>query len=196
MSEELKGFQNIKFVVDENCSMHEITDFEVGDVVYGRPKSPYSDREKELAEEGFYIIKDAIRPCLHVIPKDADITVIDLEIGKYNRGTGQWDEGDEYTMFIQDQMNKAYERFDSLPKDKLSVGHMFRIQIADGYAFYMITAIHDDGTCDVEHRKFCPDTYFDHHFGAYRNGVPVDEAWDYVKREIAIRNIFGKKKTA
>ena len=136
--------------------------------------------DKELAKKGEVLVEDAVKPERYAVP-EADLTDIPVSFKK----------GDEYCQYVEAEFEKACKLSEGLPSG-VHVGKMFKIPVADGYAWYIVTKV-NKSTCKVEWRGFCLDRWTDHHFG-YGGMYRTADVARYVEREEAMASIFKKGK--
>jgi hypothetical protein len=98
---------------------------------------------------------------------------------------------DEAHTFIE----KAFKEAQKKAPKTFGIGSYFRINVADGWAYYMVTAIdRSHGECTVEWRGFGGgDRYHDHHF---RGGGTFDlqDVKQYVTRDQAWNKMVAAHK--
>jgi len=123
------------------------------------------------------IVDDAILPTRYVLNVDA-LTEI--------RST--YNPVDEYHQYLEDAYRNAKNLSNNLPAG-LQVGKMFRLPIADGYAFYVVVKVNKK-TVDVEWRGFSPDRWVDARLG-YGRREPKDTIEMLVRREDAAARLFA-----
>ena len=139
----------------------------------------------ELWKDGKVAIGDAVLPASYVY-RYADLEIVDIAFS-----TGVWDKekndftpGDEFAKHIDDEFQKA---MDKSKKAKGLVGKMFSINVADGFAHYVITR-ENKKTVRVEWRGFCPDRYTDQMIG-WEGLVDKRQATRMVRREESALNL-------
>jgi hypothetical protein len=134
--------------------------------VYGR-LVPSFDRKKYKVAKGCVPVEDAIFPVYHEVKK-TDVKGCPYE---------------EYAKHIETRLKKAIEASDSLPKNQVVPAKIFRIPRGDGFAWYIVTKVdHGKKTCDVEHRGFSVDEWYDHYYGNGRKGVLMSDVLPHIKR--------------
>ena len=124
---------------------------------------------------------DAVLPKSYAV-KDASLTDIPFSEPFGNS---------EYDKYVKAEYEKAAKLSDSLCGKGVVPGRMFRICVADGHAFYVVTTVARIN-CMVEWRGFCPDRYTDHFFG-YGRQVKKKDVEQYIRYEDSIVRFFGKK---
>jgi hypothetical protein len=84
-----------------------------------------------------------------------------------------------------------FEKLQEISKsvDGISVGKLFRINVADGYAFYLVTKVNKT-TCSVEWLNLGGDGYQDHFFGAGRTGVKFKDVEGHIAAYEFVENVF------
>jgi len=140
--------------------------------------------------EGLCIIHDAILPKGEA-HKYKDLEIVDIAYGtpKWNKEIGGFTPGDEFAEYIDNEFQKAKKKSKSA---KGLVGKIFSINVADGFAYYVITR-ENKKTVRVEWRGFCPDRYTDQMIG-WEGLVDKDRAAMMVRREEIALNL-GEMKT-
>jgi hypothetical protein len=148
-------------------------------MIYGTVRPYPSDEEKKQIPEGCVIVDDAILPKSYYIPEKE---LIDIPLHPHPS---------EYDQYVDGVSDNANDVSDTLGKG-VKVDKLFRIGVADGYAYYVITQVNKK-TCSVEWRGYYNmDRYIDHYFGWGRT-VPLKDVERYVGYGDALKVIFGKK---
>lgn len=149
-----------------------------GEVIYGIVDS-YSKKARAAEKDGYAIVHDIQAREWHV---ERDL-LTEIPFG-FSR------EQNEYERYIEARYNEARNISNALPDDgQLRPGAMFRIGVADGYAYYVVTSVMEP-LCYVEWRGFQSDRYYDHHFGAGGQFM-TEDVIRYVNSERRLRAIFG-----
>jgi hypothetical protein len=112
----------------------KFTDPDVG-IVYGSCDR-YSDAGKRAEAKGLVRITEAITGTAYVVSKSA-VTGIPNSIPVLV--DGRWGYSDEYSKFIDAEFEKAKAVSDAVPG--FGVGALLQIGVADGYAYYLVTAV-------------------------------------------------------
>lgn len=138
----------------------------------------YDDEAEEAIARGKWVVSDDILPQRTVLDPN-QCTAIDWD----DQGKKEWEEA---------SYNEAMKKAEALPDDRLCVGHIFSIGVADGHATYLVTKL-TKTRATVEWRGWHNgDRYIDHYFGWGRS-CPIKDVWGYVRGEIGMRKIFGSK---
>jgi hypothetical protein len=126
---------------------------------YGRMVTDYDKKVYKVAR-GHVPVEDAIFPVYHQVKKK-DLQECSCE---------------EYSAHIGKELNKVLKASKNLPKRQIVPGKLFRIVVGDGFAWYIVTKVHQGKkTCDVEHRGFSLDEWYDHYFGSGRENVLISD---------------------
>lgn len=134
---------------------------QTGETAYGIHSRYHPEAEKYKAR-GQAIVELALDGKLVVVPEES-LTEIKIEIGRFNRESDQFEGGDEFHQYIQEEHRKAQELSDSLPEGVVK-GKLFAVGVADGSAYYVVTKVNRK-TVDIEWRGFCMDRWTDRGLG-------------------------------
>jgi hypothetical protein len=127
---------------------------------------PSYDRKKFKVRKGFVPVEDAIFPVYHEVKK--------TELKECSC--------DDYCKYLDKEFKKALKVSESYPV-MVMPGKVFCIPMGDGFAWYIVTKVdHGKKTCDVEHRGFSVDEWYDHYYGIGRKGVLISDVLPHVKR--------------
>lgn len=126
------------------------------------------------AANGIAVVEDACMPYAHEV-READLVDI-----KPNYPS-------EMDTFIQEAYEKA--NAESCKIEGVVPGKLFRIGVADGYAYYVVTKVNKK-TCTVEWRGFSGDRWQDHHFGL-GGKFPISDVARYVRFTDGMAKLFG-----
>jgi len=155
---------------------------------YGIFQTWGNDVEK-LWKVGRCLVADAVLPINYQLSYDAT-EIVDIPFG-----TPGWDKenncsipGDEFAQYILDQFNKTKETSEKATGLK---GKMFSINVADGYAYYVVVK-ENKKTVKVEWRGFCLDRYTDQIMG-WECTVDKSRIADIVRREEGFKALLAKK---
>ena len=131
----------------------------------------YTDEAENLwKKKGNLIIEDAITPKRYEInPKQCEIVPLEFKFG----------EDDEYDNFTTAEFEQAQKTSN---KAKGLVGKLFDMPVADGMAWYVVTA-ETARTATVEWRGFCLDRWVDRTYG-YGGKFPKK----MIAREVGFRD--------
>lgn len=163
-----------------------------GKTKYGTIRSAsFDDEAKKLKQKGFLLIDDAVLPLCYEVPDDENVVKIPYVRPEWDRHTGEVIKGDDFDKHVAEQSRIANEKAASLPDDKLCVGHLFKIGVADGYANYVVTKVNKK-TCKVEWRGFFCDDYHCQVLGI-GGTFQKDRIWGLVKSGIGLAKLFAKK---
>lgn len=128
------------------------------------------------------LVHDIVLPVSDWVP-EKDLVEIPFNFGTYDRTTGDFIDCDEYMTKRNEFLKEAQKTSDEL--EEFGVGAMFRIQIADGYAYYVVTRVGREN-CDVEWRGYCPDNWYDQILGVGAT-MPIDRIKPLWDRERALK---------
>ena len=134
----------------------------------------YSSEAKEVAKRGACLVDDAVLPKATPVPESVLIDLPTTFDG-------------EYAQYVAAAFSEAQTRANALTT--FGVGAMFSIGVADGEAYYVVTAVKGK-RCTVEWHGFCPDRYHDHHFG-WGGTFPVAEVKRYWDSKRAMEKLFA-----
>lgn len=143
-----------------------------GETKYGEVRQYCEDGKKAIAK-GEYIVDDAILPVAYRI-KMNEATEIPM----------RWDMLDEYQAYVKQCFKDAANLSDQLG-DKVTVGKLFALGVADGCAWYIVTKVNRK-TCVVEWRGFELDRYTDRWLG-YGKKINITDVQPYVVGRINTR---------
>jgi hypothetical protein len=154
----------------------------------------FGDEAEAAKRDGNAIVDDAVLPRCYLVAH-SELVDIPLVIGHFDRTIERLVGCDELHAHRDGAFEAARRASEALPDDgSVRSGALFRLQIADGYAWYVVTKTFKK-SCRVEWRGFAPDHYQDHHFGL-GGTFPVAEVLRHVQRERAGRRIFSRKAAA
>jgi len=144
----------------------------------------------KLWKNGKVIIGNAVLPFSTVYQYE-DLEIIDIAYvtPKWNKETNDFTLGDEFAEYINNEFIKARSKS---KKAKGLVGKMFSVNVADGYADYIITK-ENKKTVKVEWRGFSLDRYIDQMIG-WEGLMDKDRAIKMVQTEesrLSLGPIFG-----
>ncbi len=151
-------------------------------------------QEKKLHKQGKVEVDHILYPGYSVVDeKDlVDIPLISGEYGHLDGPTGLFlghsSPAENYVVLVG-ILHDLYEAV--LKGSKVQVGHQFRVGVADGSAYYVVTKV-ARVNCDVEWRGFCPDRYRDHHF-MWGGSFPKRDVERYLHFGRVESEIFGEQ---
>lgn len=116
----------------------------------------YGTVTDETARKGCVVVEDAVLPVAYTVP-ESDLTEIPFKMGSYNLKKDRTVGCDAYQKYVDDEFKKAQKLSDSLG-DGAKVGKLFRVPLADGYAYYIVTKV-SKTKITVEWRGFCLDRW-------------------------------------
>ena len=124
-------------------------------ICYGTYGSYHS---KNMPRPGHVYVGEAISGRMYEIP-EVNLTDIPFDYGKFNHETGEFENCDEYHTHVQNEYKKAAMVSKALGPG-LKLGKLFSIGVADGAAWYVVTAI-TKKSCTIEWRGYDFDRYQD-----------------------------------
>ncbi len=149
----------------------------------------FGDEVEQAKKSGKVIVDDAVLPRSYLVA-DSELVDIPLVLGHFDRTSERLVGCDELHAHRDGACEAARRASSALPDDgTVRVGALYRIQVADGYAFYVVTKTFKK-SCRVEWRGFAADHYQDHHFGL-GGTFSVEEVLRHVQRERAVARIFA-----
>jgi hypothetical protein len=116
-----------------------------GELHYGTVQT-YTEESRKLASENKLLVEDAIYPECWVL-EEKDISDVP---------TGRFDKDDEYWQFIKNFHDDVQAISDGIKG--CAAGKLVKFQVADGYAYYIITKVNKT-TVKLEWRGFSMDGY-------------------------------------
>jgi len=133
-----------------------------------------------------------VLPVCYEVPEASltDIPLTSGDFGTYNQKTGEWEGGSEYQQYVRAQHKAAKERSDSLG-DGLKTGKLFQVNVADGYAYYVVTRVNKKSV-RVECRYFGGDSYCDQVLGA-GDSFPKSAIEPLIRRQEGLKKLFATK---
>lgn len=142
-------------------------------------------REDDDVSTGWLWVEDALDGTLIAVPEDRleDITP---DHGVWNPAAGAFEGGDEIEVFLRNAFTRVREEAKKLPKG-LQKGKWFRLPHADGYAYYVVTAVFRKN-CDIEWRHFSGDAWVDDVLG-WGGRFPKTMIAPLVQREDAMEEL-------
>lgn len=161
---------------------------DTGKTFYGTVAYTEHLPEDQQPPEGFVLVDDAVLPDCYDVPEDV-LTEIPFEIGTYDHKKQKWEGQDEYHTYINDEFKKAKERSNALG-DEFKPGKLFRTQVADGFAYYVVTKVNKKSVY-VEWRGFCMDQWKDPLLGL-GGKFPRDRIEQLVRRHDGLRKLFSR----
>lgn len=129
------------------------------DIKYGIVQRYNQRAEEHFRQTGRVFVEDAIYPRAY-----------DMDIAQLVPIPCTFEEC-EYRNYVDAECNKAIDASDLLP-DQICPGKLFRVCVADGYAWYVVTKVNKK-TIRIEWRGFSLDRYVDRRFG-YGGTFPKD----------------------
>ena len=145
----------------------------------------HDDQSEELFSQGLLIVNTAVLNQLGSIP----IERVEAALSPNHVSGGRWD-AYEVDVYVEAEYQKAKALAESLPEG-LHVNKIFSTGVADGHAHYIVTKVNQK-TCEVEHRGFCPDNYYDQ---VLRGGgrFPRSTIEPLIHQQEAMAKLFAKK---
>jgi hypothetical protein len=165
----------------------------IGKWRYGTFEKWGADTEKHWPKD--YVVADAISGERFLVANDGSWEVVGIPRGPMRDFSRNDDSrvsfyDDEYGDFIDKEWQKAQEK--SKKAKGCSAGKLFKIGVADGYAYYVVTR-GGKRNVSVEWRNFGGDSYYDQILGG-GGSFPRHCIEPLVEREEAFAKIFSKKK--